>query len=345
MAVARKRFLRPRRIVGLMIVAVLSAGYCVATSLEQRRMSATQLMPAAAAAALPRIDAARLFADVEALAAPSMEGRRTGTEGNKRAQAFILARFRELGLKPIGAGYEQKVSFARRSIVGTVMPGGAAKTAYPDATNLVAIVRGTSRPDDVLLLTAHYDHLGNRDGVLHPGADDNASGVAVLLQAAAYVAAHPLRHSVVFAAFDGEEQGLQGAKHFVAHPPIPLARIRLMVNLDMVSRSDTSSIVASGTAFDPTLKDLVTRAAAGRRLTVAFGHDRPVYVAGGVADWTNQSDQGPFHAAGVRTLYYGVEDHADYHKPTDTADRIPKAFFAEVAELTVQTLIEADGSA
>jgi Zn-dependent M28 family amino/carboxypeptidase len=126
---------------------------------------------------------------------------------------------------------------------------------------------------------------------------------------------------------------------------VDLKRIRLMINLDMVSRSDTTTIVASGTAFDPTLKDLVTRAAAGRGVTVAFGHDRPVYVAGGVEDWTQQSDQGPFHDAGVRTLYYGVEDHADYHEPTDTADRIPRPFFTQVAELVLQTLLEADASA
>jgi Zn-dependent M28 family amino/carboxypeptidase len=186
--------------------------------------------------------------------------------------------------------------------------------------------------------------VGVRTGAVHRGADDNASGVATLLQVAAYVAAHPLQQSVVFVAFDGEEQGLQGAKHFVAHPPIDLKRIRLMVNLDMVSRSDTASIVASGTAFDATLKDLVNRAATGRRLKVAFGHDRPPTKPGGEADWTHQSDQGPFHDAGVRTLYYGVEDHADYHKPTDTADRIPRAFFSEVAELVLQTLIMADAS-
>ena len=304
---------------GLVITALLASGHAAP-------------QPAAA-----RIESARLTADVAALSAPAMQGRRTGTPGNKRAQAFILARFRELGLKPLGESYEQKFSFEHRTPKTT--------TAYPDATNLVATVRGTARPDDVLLLSAHYDHLGVVNGATYPGADDNASGVAILLQVAAYVARHPLRHSVVFVAFDGEEQGLQGAKHFVAHPPIDLKRIRLMLNLDMVSRSGTGSIVASGTAFDASLKDLVNRAAAGRRLTVAFGHDRPPSTPGGEADWTHQSDQGPFHDAGVRTLYYGVEDHADYHKPTDTADRIPRPFFSEVAELVLQTLIEADGSA
>lgn len=335
-----------RRFVGLAAVGLVGAGYYLATTLEQRRMSATQVVQAAAPAApASRVDAAQLIADVEALSAPGMEGRRTGSPGNHRAQAFILARFRALGLKPVGQSYEQKFSFEHRSIIATVMPGRPAKTAYPDATNLVGAVRGTARPEDILLLTAHYDHLGVRNGALHPGADDNASGVAALLQAAAYIAAHPLRHTVVFVAFDGEEQGLKGAAHFVAHPPIDLKRIGLMLNLDMVSRSATATIVASGTAFDPTLQDLVTGAAAGRRLTVAFGHDRPIYVAGGVEDWTHQSDQGPFHDAGVRTLYYGVEDHADYHQPTDTADRIPRPFFTDVAELVLQTLIAADASA
>jgi Zn-dependent M28 family amino/carboxypeptidase len=289
-----------------------------------------------------RIDGARLVADVEALAAPGMEGRRTGTPGSHRAQAFILNRFRELGLTAVGPRYEHKFSFTERRARRGVTPAGPPAVKYPDATNLVAMVRGTARPDDFLLLTAHYDHLGVRNGALHPGADDNASGVAALLQAAAFVAAHPLRHTVVFVAFDGEEQGLQGAKHFVAKPPIDLKRIHLMINLDMVSRGDAGSIVASGTAFHPELKELVTRAAAGRTLKVVFGHDRPAKEAAGVADWTQQSDQGPFHDAGVRTLYYGVEDHADYHKPTDTADRIPRAFYAEVAELVLQTLIEAD---
>jgi Zn-dependent M28 family amino/carboxypeptidase len=163
-----------------------------------------------------------------------------------------------------------------------------------------------------------------------------------MLETAAQVAAHPVRHSVVFVAFDAEEQGLQGSKYFVAHPPLPLDRLRLVINLDMVSRSDTTTIVVSGTSVDPALKDLVSKAAQGRHLSIAFGHDRPIYFAGGVEDWTNQSDQGPFHDAGVRTLYFGVEDHPDYHQPTDTADKIPRAFFAEVAELVMQTLIDAD---
>ena len=274
-----------------------------------------------------RIDSARLMADVEALSAPAMEGRKTGTPGNQRARAFIVERFQALGVKPIGGRYEQ--------------PFGSGDAR---AANIVGMVRGTARPDNYLLVTAHYDHLGVRNGALYPGADDNASGVAVMMQAAAYVSQHPLRHSVVFIAFDSEERGLRGAKYFVAHPLVDLTKIALMLNLDMVSRNDASTIFASGTAFHPGLKGVVARAADGRKLTVQFGHDRPSKEKGS-EDWTNQSDQGPFHAAGVRTLYYGVEDHADYHKPSDTADKIPRGFFAEVAEFVLQTVIGADASA
>jgi len=282
----------------------------------------------AGAQSAARVDPVRLIADVEALSAPAMEGRRTGTPGNQKAREFILERFRTLGLKPFGSSYEQKFS-----------------SGTANAANIVGMVRGTAQPEEFLLLTAHYDHLGVRNGALHPGADDNASGVAAMLEAAAYIAAHPLRRSVLFVAFDSEEQGLRGAKHFVAQPLVDLKRIKLMLNLDMVSRNDAGTIFAAGTSYHPELKDVVTRAAEGRKLKVAFGHDRPPKEAKGAADWTNQSDHGPFHAAGVRTLYYGVEDHADYHKPTDTADKIPRAFFAEVAELVLQTLIVADASA
>ena len=92
-----------------------------------------------------------------------------------------------------------------------------------------------------------------------------------MLEAAAYVAAHPLRHSVMFVAFDGEEQGLEGSEYFVAHPPVDLKHVRLLVNLDMVSRSDAGLIVAAGTSSDPALRELVMTAAQGRHLTVAFG--------------------------------------------------------------------------
>jgi hypothetical protein len=311
------------------------------TAIERRRMRSTAVAGTSARAPV-LVHATTLIADVRALSAAAMEGRLTGSAGNHRAQAFILERFKTIGLQPVGGSYERKFSFVHHSVKGLLTPGRKYTTVYPDATNLAGMLAGSVHPDAWLIVSAHFDHLGVRRGELYPGADDNASGVAAMLAAASYFAAHPPRHSILFAAFDAEEQGLRGSRDFAAHPPINLANVQLLANLDMVSRGDQGFIVASGTRGDEGLRQLVTSAAASRRITVQFGHDRPLYLAGRIEDWTQSSDQGPFHDAGVRTIYFGVEDHADYHRPGDTADRIPLPFFTEAASLVIATLVEAD---
>jgi glutamate carboxypeptidase len=283
-----------------------------------------------------RVDAARLMRDVESLSAPALEGRLSGTPGNKRAQAFITAQFKDIGLEPLNGTFEQKFSF-KQSSRGTV-------TEVPDATNLIGIVPGTVERDRCVVVSAHYDHLGVRNGQVFRGADDNASGVAGLLAIARWFRAHPARQSILFAAFDGEESGLQGARHFVAHPPFPLDRISTVLNLDMIGRGDKNVLFVAGTHHYPALRPIVEDAARGRSISIAFGHDQPNLPPGD--DWTQSSDHGPFHTAGVPFLYFGVEDHPDYHKPSDTADKIPRAFYAEAVEMvlsTVQRLADAGG--
>jgi Zn-dependent M28 family amino/carboxypeptidase len=181
------------------------------------------------------------------------------------------------------------------------------------------------------VITAHYDHLGVRDGVTYHGADDNASGVAVLVELARRCRNSPWTHDVMFAAFDAEEHGLQGARAFLAAPPVSRGRIRMNVNLDMVSRSATREIYIAGTYHRPVLKTLLGPVAARAPIKVLFGHDKPKNLSGGLDDWTMQSDHGPFHAADIPFVYFGVEDHPDYHKPTDTADKIDAGFLGHVA--------------
>jgi Zn-dependent M28 family amino/carboxypeptidase len=301
--------------------------------------SAVACALAAGAQGPSRIDADRLFDDVRTLSQPAFEGRLTGTPGNHKAQAFILARFRALGLEPIvpgpsGPAYEQPFGFGER---------------FPDAKNLMGVVTGSSEPTRFTALTAHFDHLGVRGGSIYPGADDDASGVAAMLAAAEYFSHHRPRRSILFIAFDGEEEGLRGSTFFIAHPPVPLKAIALDVNLDMVSRGDRNELVVAGTYFSPELKDPLAAAASQRHLTLVFGHDRPASVQGngpgGNADkdnWTNASDHGPFHQAGIPFLYFGVEDHPDYHRPTDTADKIPRVFFVEAANLILDALLTFD---
>jgi len=282
-----------------------------------------------ATAAPAALDAAQLIDDLHTLAAPAMEGRRSGTPGNRRARQMILDRFTRLALEPVGGSYLQPFPLGG--------DGADRAPGAPEGVNVMALAPGSRDPHRVVLVSAHYDHVGMRRGQLYPGADDNASGVAALLATAAWFARHPPDSSVLFVAFDAEEPGLLGATHFVAHPPIPLDRILAVVNADMIGRGDRGTIVVAGTYHYPTLKPYVAGAAKGRRLRVVFGHDRPARDSG-LEDWTESSDHGPFHRAGVPFLYFGVQNHGDYHKPSDTPDRIPREFFVEAAELILDTV-------
>lgn len=284
-----------------------------------------------ATAGAPHIDQAVLMKDVRTLSSAPFAGRRTGSAGSKLAQAYIAARFREIGLAPFGTGYAMPFSFTHVN--------GA---AYPSALNLIGHIRGSTNPQRVLVVSAHYDHLGEHDGATYAGADDNASGVGAMLAVASYFKAHPPKNTIVFAAFDAEELGKRGADSFVKAPPFPISQVKLNFNLDMVSRNDNNEIFAAGTSYTPSLKALVAKAAQGSPVRVRLGHDRPSAAAGSPEDWTEQSDHAAFFAAGIPFLYLGVEDHADYHKPGDTADKINPAFYGEVTRLIVRMAAHLD---
>ena len=158
--------------------------------------------------------------------------------------------------------------------------------------------------------------------------DDNASGVAAMLALARIVSAAPLRHAVVFVAFDAEELGLEGSKQFVKDEHLTPARVAIDVNLDMVSRNDRREIFATGTTPEPWLRPILDDVQRRSAVKILFGHDRSMTKGGLGDDWTQQSDQGAFVDAGIDYLYFGVEDHADYHKPSDTADKVDPAFSA-----------------
>ena len=279
--------------------------------------------------AQPRIDADRLMATVTLLADPKFEGRAAGSPGGIAARGVIAERFRSIGLEATPAGYLLPFTFTPRSSADDKRNGA----------NIVGVCPGKDPKLPMFVVSAHYDHLGIRDGVVYPGADDNASGVAVLLELAAYCRKNSFRRSILFAAFDAEEGGLNGARAFVASPPVASSRIALNINLDMVSRGDKREIYIAGTHHTPGLKPPLEQVARSARVKVLFGHDRP---GSGSDDWTSQSDHYAFHAAKIPFIYFGVEDHADYHKPTDTADKINRGFFADVAETILDALVRLD---
>jgi Zn-dependent M28 family amino/carboxypeptidase len=147
---------------------------------------------------------------------------------------------------------------------------------------------------------------------------------------------------MLFAAFDAEEEGLQGAKAFVGSARLPPKQIAIDVNLDMVSRNDRSEIYAAGTFQSPWLTPILADIQHRAAVKILLGHDRPRSEAGGLDDWTTQSDHGAFADAGIPFLYFGVEDHADYHKPTDTADKISPKFFGDAADMIVDAVVTLD---
>ena len=327
--------MKRRRMIGLSIVAIAVLWFQVAGRVEVNRIAA-QRESRAAAQPRPvnlRVDSARLMATVTTLADPKLEGRAAGSPGGIAARALVLERFKAAGLHPVASSYVFPFKFTRLTMTGRSDGEGA---------NVLGMCVGTDPTLPFFVVSAHYDHVGVRNGDIYPGADDNASGVAVILEIAAFCQKTPFRRSIVFAAFDAEEAGLQGARVFVDNGPVPRARIALNVNLDMVSRSDKREIFVAGTYHTPDLKAPLAEVAKRAPITVLFGHDKPVPIAGGVDDWTNQSDHGAFHAAKIPFVYFGVEDHADYHKPTDTADKINRGFFVDVAETILDAVIALD---
>ena len=292
-------------------------------------VGAMALVAATAAMAETRapVTESALMADVRTLASAEFAGRRTGTAGNRLAQAYIARRFEQIGLKPFGASYAMRFRFFDMRARLT--------TIYPGAVNLVGHIRGSAHPERYIVVSAHYDHLGVHRGATHFGADDNASGVAAMLAVAAHFRQHPPKNTIVFAAFDGEELGLRGAKSFVDAAPVPIKNVALNLNFDMVSRSAKNEIYAAGTRYTPALKALVEKAAVGSSVKVLTGHDSKVPGAPPDHDWTNSSDHAAFHNAGIPFVYFGVEDHADYHQPGDTFEKINPAFFSAVTRMLV----------
>lgn len=273
-----------------------------------------------------RIDSTQLMADIKYLSSDQLGGRETESEGNEMARKFILDRFEKLGLEKLDNVRIQDFTF---SVGGKEWKG----------KNLLGKITGKKEPNKYIVLTAHYDHVGTKKGEIYNGADDNASGTCALLAAAEWYSKYPPSATILFIAFDAEELGLQGAKHFVKNLPIPKEAIILNLNMDMISRNAMNEINICGTAQYPHLKTELTHLPKVTSLTVKYGHDRPIF---GMGDWTYASDHGEFHKEKIPFLYLGVEDHEDYHKPTDDFERIDPVFYYRASNLVLEILLAFD---
>jgi hypothetical protein len=271
-------------------------------------------------------DAGKMIEDVRTLSADDMQGRRTEQPAIAKARDYIKKRFADVGLKITEQEFEVR---------GRGLPTPA------KGINYVATIPGKSKASKSIVITAHYDHLGVRDGEIFNGADDNASGTAALFAIASYFKKHQPEHSLIFVALDAEEKGLVGARHFVANPPVAKESIILNVNMDMISRNDKGELYAAGAFSYPHLKPILENVQKKAGVKLLLGHDDPKL---GMGDWTNQSDQAAFHAAKIPFIYFGVEDHKDYHKSTDDFTGIQPEFYVRAVETIAVALQELDRS-
>lgn len=272
-----------------------------------------------------------VISDITFLASDELEGRESGTTGNEKAREYLLKRFELLGLEKMGDSFIQPFTFSVQ-----VAPDSR-EVERMSGKNLIGMISGQT--DKYIVITAHYDHLGVMDGKIHNGADDNASGTAGLLSIAAHFSKNKPVNNLIFCAFDAEEKGLQGAKHFVGNLEIPKASILLNVNMDMISRSDKNVIYACGTSYNPQFKPLLKKSGKASPVKLKFGHDNPKL---GTHDWTFSSDHGPFHSAGIPFVYFGVEDHEDYHRYTDDSDKIKPEFVQNTVNLVTDFVSRID---
>jgi aminopeptidase N len=279
----------------------------------------------------PQFDIVRMKADVEWLAAPEREGRGAGSRGLDAAANYIAERFERLGLSPLTTG----VRGDDRYFQYFNMTG---ETGEPlRARNVIGVLPGTNPAfnGQALILSAHYDHLGfgwpdaraGARGQLHPGADDNASGVAVMLELARLMANEKPERSVIFAAFAGEEAGLLGARHYVSvartsGAPFALSGHIANLNLDTVGRLADGKVTIFGTGSARELPFIFMGAGATTGVPVQT-----------VAQGIDASDNTAFVEAGIPAAQLFGSVASDYHRPSDTADKIDHAGLGKVAAI------------
>jgi Zn-dependent M28 family amino/carboxypeptidase len=252
-------------------------------------------------------DAAQLLHDVQTLSADAMEGRSADRPSIQKARDYVEKRLKEVGLQPSRQEFDIRSTLPLKGV------------------NFIGEIKGRKNPEKYIVITAHYDHEGVKKGEIYNGADDNASGTAALFAIASYFKKNPPDHSLIFVAFDAEEKGLLGSQHFVSNLPVKKESVLLNINMDMISRNDKGELYAVGTKAYPHLKPAIETVQKTAEVKLMIGHE----------EWTNQSDQAAFHAAKIPFIYFGVEDHKDYHKPSDDFVNIQPEFYVRAVETII----------
>lgn len=285
------------------------------------------LFPAIVSAQHP--SAKRIRRYVHYLASDAMNGRGTGSPENASAAQYIENQFRRYGLKPLGTtGFRQSFTAKVRRVV--------VPDSLRPAENVIGFLDNGA--PYTIVVGAHYDHLGMGrqgssldslpQGKIHNGADDNASGVAGLLELARYYAGNRKKepYNLLFMAFGAEELGLQGSRYFLNNPTLPLATLNFMVCMDMIGRYNPDRGVGIGGYGT---SDTWPAVFEGVTSPIRFFTDRP---------GNGGSDNAAFYAKQIPVLFFHTGGHPDYHKPSDDPDTINVEAEKHILDLEITLL-------
>jgi len=283
---------------------------------------------------LKSITVDNLKKDLYTIASPEMEGRATGSEGQKKAGRYMIAQYEEnqIGHPPSMDSYYQHVPSEFMS----------KRTTIPDSENILAYIQGSEKPDEIIVVSAHYDHVGMQGGVLHPGADDDGSGtVAVMAIAQAFQKAKKMgfgpKRSILFLHVTGEERGLLGSSYYSENPIFPLENTVADLNIDMIGRVDPEHkgnenyvYVVGSEMLSSQLKKIIEEENDKLdKMNLDYKFDDPkdpmrIYY---------RSDHYNFAKHNIPIAFFFDGIHEDYHKPGDTPDKIDYPLLAKRTQL------------
>jgi hypothetical protein len=290
---------------------------------------------------------------VGTLSSDQLAGRRTGEKGAELAAQYIENQFKQSGLGP-GAGndgYRQNFTFTP-----AVGPGKEKKTF--SGINVIGVLPGRDPilSSEVMVFGAHYDHLGlGGQGSLSPdstavhhGADDNASGTSALIELARILSALKTnRRTVVFIAFSGEEEGLFGSKHYVENPLFPIEKTIAMLNMDMIGRLKDGKLTVGGIGTAKEWKSIIEEINVTRSISVPDGNKPtglPRFNLQLSEDGFGPSDHASFYGKQIPVLFFFTGTHADYHKPSDTAEKINYTGLGDVTQYVLEIFRKVDSN-
>lgn len=262
--------------------------------------------------------------DVAFLADDKLEGRQTGTDGELKASEYLVKRFKSIGIAPKGTeGFLQPFSFKPKTDPHKAVEFTTNADSTITGRNVIGYINNNAKT--TIVIGAHYDHLGyggegslyrGEEKLVHNGADDNASGVAVMLHLAERLkfknetSEIKDNNNYLFMAFSGEEMGLLGSNYFSKNPTIDDKTINYMINMDMVGRMKADSTLAVyGTGTSPLFKQTLQAHNAKFKL---------IENESGVGP----SDHTSFYLIDIPVLHFFTGQHEDYHKPSDDADKL-----------------------